>query len=200
MAWAAFDRAVKLTELTGLAGPQRRWRALRDQIHADVCTNGFDPGRNSFVQPYGSREVDASLLRLPAVGFLSATDSRVTATVAAIGRELSAGDGLILRYSTRAQGTVDGLDGGEGAFLACSFWLADNLAASGHHDQAVALFERLLTLRNDVGLLAEQYDPGRGQLTGNFPQALSHLALINTALLLSRQLEAPGATPQTLEA
>jgi GH15 family glucan-1,4-alpha-glucosidase len=189
MAWAAFDRAVKLAELTGLDGPHQRWRAVRDQIHAEVCAKGFDPGRNSFVQSYGSPELDASLLRLPASGFLPATDPRITATAAAISAELSAGDGLIRRYSARAQGTVDGLDEGEGAFLACSFWLADNLAASGRHDQAVALFERLLTLRNDVGLLAEQYDPGRGQLTGNFPQALSHLALINTALVLSRQLE-----------
>jgi GH15 family glucan-1,4-alpha-glucosidase len=137
------------------------------------------------VQSYGSAELDASLLRLPAVGFLPATDPRITATTAAIRRELSAGEGLLLRYSPQAQGSVDGLDGGEGAFLACSFWLADSLAAPDHRDQASGLFERLLALRNDVGLLAEQYDPGRRQLVGNFPQALSHLALVNTALLLS---------------
>ncbi len=207
MAWAAFDRAVKLAQLTGLDGPHHRWRALRDEIHAEVCSSGFDTGRNSFGQAYGSRELDASLLRLPAVGFLPATDPRVTATVAAIRNELSAGDGLIMRYSPQAQGTVDGLDEGEGAFLACSFWLADALALSGRRDEACTLFERSLTRCNDVGLLAEQYDPHRGQLTGNFPQALSHLALVSTALLLSRQPEAraengrparyqrPGPTP-----
>ena len=186
MAWAAFDRAVKLT---GLDGPHARWRALRDEIHAEVCRHGFDPDRNSFVQSYGSRELDASLLRLPAVGFLPATDPRITATVAAIRDELSAGDGLILRYSPQAQGPVDGLHEREGAFLACSFWLADALFLTGRPDEARRLFERSLTRCNDVGLLAEQYDPHRGQLTGNFPQALSHLALVNTALLLSRQRE-----------
>ena len=190
MAWAAFDRAVKLAQLTGLDGPHQRWRALRDEIHAEVCSSGFDTGRNSFGQTYGSREVDASLLRLPAVGFLPATDPRVTATVAAIRDELSVGDGLIMRYSPQAQGTVDGLDESEGAFLACSFWLADALALSGRPDEASTLFERSLTRCNDVGLLAEQYDPHGGQLTGNFPQALSHLALVSTALLLSRQPEA----------
>ena len=189
MAWAAFDRAVKLAGLTGLNGPHHRWRALRDEIHAEVCRHGFDPDRNSFVQSYGSRELDASLLRLPAVGFLPATDPRVTATVAAIRDELSAGDGLILRYSPQAQGPVDGLHEREGAFLACSFWLADALSLTGRPDEARRLFERSLTRCNDVGLLAEQYDPHRGQLTGNFPQALSHLALVNTALLLSRQPE-----------
>jgi len=187
MAWTAFDRAVQLTEHTGMSGPHHRWRALRDQIHAQVCRRGFDPARQSFVQSYGSTELDASLLRLPAVGFLPPTDPRITATVSAIRRELSVGDGLLLRYSTGAQGQVDGLAGGEGAFLACSFWLADALALAGEQDQARGLFERLLMLRNDVGLLAEQYDPHRKQLTGNFPQALSHLALVNTALILSRR-------------
>jgi GH15 family glucan-1,4-alpha-glucosidase len=187
MAWAAFDRALKLAEVADLDGPTRRWRAVRDQIHAEVCRNGFDPVRKAFVQSYGSPELDASLLRLPAVGFLPATDPRITGTVTAIGRELSAGDGLLLRYSAQAQGEVDGLNGGEGTFLACSFWLADCLAAAGHRERATDLFERLLALRNDVGLLAEQYDPARQQLIGNFPQAISHLALVNTALLLSRQ-------------
>ncbi len=187
MAWAAFDRGVKLAELTGLEGPTGRWRALRDQIRADVLANGFDPVRNTFVQSYGSVELDANLLRLPAVGFLPAGDPRMTGTVEAIRRGLSVGDGLLLRYSARAQGAVDGLDETENAFLACSFWLADNLAAAGRLDEARDLFERLLTLGNDVGLLAEQYDPDRGELTGNFPQALSHLALVNTALLLSRE-------------
>ena len=194
MAWAAFDRAVKLAGLARLDGPHHRWRALRDEIHAEVCRHGFDPDRNSFGQSYGSGELDASLLRLPAVGFLPATHPRITATVAAIRVELSAGDGLILRYSPQAQGTVDGLDEGENAFLACSFWLADALAMSGRPDEARALFERSLTRCNDVGLLAEEYDPQRGQLAGNFPQALSHLALVNTALLLSRQRGAGGAT------
>ena len=164
MAWAAFDRAVKLAGLTGLDGPHPRWRALRDENHAEVCRHGFDPDRNSFVQSYGSRELDASLLRLPAVGFLPATDPRVTATVAAIRDELSAGDGLILRYSPQAQGAVDGLHEREGAFLACSFWLADALSLTGRPDEARTLFERSLTRCNDVGLLAEQYDPHRGSL------------------------------------
>lgn len=186
MAWAAFDRAVKLADRTGMGGLHERWRALRDEIHAEVCRHGFDPVRNSFVQSYGSAELDASLLRLPAVGFLPATDPRIVATIAAIRDELAVGDGLLLRYSPGAQGAVDGLAGGEGAFLACSFWLADALALSGQQEQARDMFERLLALRNDVGLLAEEYDPDRRRLVGNFPQALSHLALVNTALLLSR--------------
>jgi GH15 family glucan-1,4-alpha-glucosidase len=186
MAWAAFDRAVKLADRTGMGGLHERWRALRDEIHAEVCRRGFDPVRNSFVQSYGSAELDASLLRLPAVGFLPATDPRIIATIAAIRDELAVGDGLLLRYSPGAQGAVDGLAGGEGAFLACSFWLADALALSGQEAQARDMFERLLALGNDVGLLAEEYDPHRRRLVGNFPQALSHLALVNTALLLSR--------------
>ncbi len=187
MAWAAFDRGLKLADLTGLEAPAGRWRALRDQIRADVLAHGFDPVRNTFVQSYGSGEVDASLLRLPAVGFLPAADPRMTGTVEMIRRDLSVGDDLLLRYSARARGSVDGLDESENAFLACSFWLADNLAASGRRDEAGELFERLLTLSNDVGLLAEQYDPARRELIGNFPQALSHLALVNTALLLARR-------------
>ncbi len=198
MAWTAFDRAVKLTEVAGLNGPATRWRALRDQIHAEVCRNGFDRERNTFVQSYGSPELDASLLRLPAVGFLPATDPRLTGTVAAIRRELATDDGLLLRYSAQAQGAVDGVDGGEGAFLACSFWLADCLTAAGHHDQATELFERLLALGNDVGLLAEEYDPVRQQLVGNFPQAFSHLALVNTATRLSRL--APRSRPRARQA
>jgi len=192
MAWAAFDRAVKLADRTGMAGLRQRWRALRDEIHAEVCRQSFDRARNSFVQSYGSGQLDASLLRLPAVGFLPATDPRITATIAAIRDELAVGDGLLLRYSPGAQGSVDGLAGGEGAFLACSFWLADALALSGQRAQARDLFERLLTLCNDVGLLAEEYDPHRRQLIGNFPQALSHLALVNTALLLSGHPDRQG--------
>lgn len=187
MAWVAFDRAVKLIERGRMPGPHRRWRAIRDEIHAEICRYGFDPARRSFVQFYGSAELDASLLRLPAVGFLPATDPRIIGTVSAIRRELAVDDGLLLRYSARAQGRVDGLAGGEGAFLACSFWLADALALSGQVAQARELFERLLTLRNDVGLLAEEFDSRRQQFTGNFPQALSHMALVNTALLLSRR-------------
>jgi len=164
----------------------------RDQIRADVLANGFDPVRNTFVQSYGSDELDASLLRLPAVGFLPASDPRMTGTVAAVRRGLSVGDGLLLRYSARAQGAVDGLDETENAFLACSFWLADHLAAAGRHDEAGELFEGLVALGNDVGLLAEQYDPARRELTANFPQALSHLALVDTALLLARQ-QVPSA-------
>jgi GH15 family glucan-1,4-alpha-glucosidase len=185
MAWVSFDRALKLVERVGLDGPVDHWRAVRDQIHADVCRNGFDAERNTFVQYYGGRELDASLLRMAHVGFLSPNDPRVAGTVDAIREELSVGDGLLLRYSPAAQGKVDGLHEDEGAFLACSFWLVDNLALLGRHDAARSLFERLLSLRNDVGLLAEQYDPRRQRLVGNFPQALSHLALVNTALLLS---------------
>jgi GH15 family glucan-1,4-alpha-glucosidase len=178
MAWVAMDRAVQAHERFGLDGEVDRWRALRDTIHADVCRHGYDPERESFVQYYGGRSLDASLLLIPLVGFLPATDARVTGTVGAIEREL-VHDGLVLRYDT-AEG-VDGLEGREGAFLACSFWLADNLAMSGRRDEALALFERLLSLRNDVGLLAEEYDPVAKRLVGNFPQAFSHVALINTA-------------------
>jgi GH15 family glucan-1,4-alpha-glucosidase len=185
MAWVTFDRALKLVERVGLDGPVDHWRAVRDRIHADVCRNGFDAERNTFVQYYGGHELDASLLRMAHVGFLSPSDPRVVGTVDAIREELSVGDGLLLRYSPAAQGKVDGLHEDEGAFLACSFWLADNLALLGRDDEARSLFERLLSLRNDVGLLAEQYDPRRQRLVGNFPQALSHLALVNTALLLS---------------
>jgi GH15 family glucan-1,4-alpha-glucosidase len=185
MAWVAFDRAVKLADRVDLDGPVDHWRAVRDQIHADVCRNGFDADRNAFVQYYGGRELDASLLRIAHVGFLPPSDARVAGTVDAIREELSVGDGLLLRYSPAAQGKVDGLHEDEGVFLACSFWLADSLALLGRDDEARSLFERLLALRNDVGLLAEQYDPRRQRLVGNFPQALSHLALVNTALLLS---------------
>jgi GH15 family glucan-1,4-alpha-glucosidase len=185
MAWVSFDRALKLVERVGLDGPVDHWRAVRDQIHADVRRNGFDAERNTFVQYYGGHELDASLLRMAHVGFLSPNDPRVAGTVEAIREELSVGDGLLLRYSPAAQGKVDGLHEDEGAFLACSFWLADNLTLLGRDDEARSLFERLLSLRNDVGLLAEEYDPRRQRLVGNFPQALSHLALVNTALLLS---------------
>jgi GH15 family glucan-1,4-alpha-glucosidase len=178
MAWVAVDRAVRMVERFEPHGPVEKWRALRTAIHDDVCRQGFHAERNAFVQYYGSRDLDASLLMIPLVGFLPATDPRVLGTVEAIQRELMT-DGLVRRYST--QPSVDGLPAGEGAFLPCTFWLADNLALSGHHEEARAIFQNLLAVSNDVGLLSEEYDPvGRTQL-GNFPQALSHVSLINTA-------------------
>ena len=178
MAWVAFDRAVRSIEEFGLDGPLERWREVRDAIHLEVCERGFDPDQNAFVQSFGAKALDASLLLIPIVGFLKPDDPRVSGTVAAIERKLM-WNGLVMRYDT-GEGT-DGLPPGEGAFLACSFWLADNYVMLGRYDEARALFDRLLALRNDVGLLAEEYDPvGRRQL-GNFPQAFSHLALINTA-------------------
>ncbi len=178
MAWVAFDRAVRSIEEFNMDGPVGRWRQTRSEIHASVCEHGFDSQQNAFVQSYGSTALDASILLLPMVGFLPPDDPRVHGTIAAIERKLLQ-NGLVLRYDT-GSGT-DGLPPGEGAFLACSFWLADNYALVGRTDEARALFERLLALRNEVGLLAEEYDPvGKRQL-GNFPQAFSHLALINTA-------------------
>lgn len=162
----------------GLPGDAARWRRTRDAIHAEVLARGFDPQLNSFVQSYGSSDLDASLLMLPLVGFLPATDPRMVGTVAAIQARLCQ-DGFVERYPTSSG--VDGLPPGEGAFLICSFWLADNLALQGRVSEARALFERLLALRNDVGLLAEEYDPRSGRLVGNFPQAFSHVGLINTA-------------------
>jgi GH15 family glucan-1,4-alpha-glucosidase len=184
MAWVALDRAVKAVEQARLEGPVDRWRALRREIHEEVCREGFDTGRDSFVQFYGGRHLDASLLLIPLVGFLPATDPRVKGTVAAIQRELMA-DGLVHRYAPEGSPQVDGLPPGEGTFLACTFWLADNLTLMGRHDEAVAIFERLLELRNDVGLLAEEYDPSTGRQLGNFSQAFSHVALVNTARNLS---------------
>ncbi|WP_224240595.1 glycoside hydrolase family 15 protein [Hyalangium gracile] len=183
MAWVAVDRAVKSAESYGLEGPLDAWRALRARIHAEVCELGFDARRNAFVQAYGSRELDASLLMVPLVGFLPPEDPRVRGTVEAIQRELCH-DGLVHRYDTRS--AEDGLPPGEGIFLACSFWLADDLALMGRQGEARALFERLLGLCNDVGLLAEEYDVEQRRLVGNFPQAFSHLALISTAQTLSR--------------
>ena len=182
MVWMAFDRAVKSVEKFGLDGPVDRWRALRDEVHAQVCDRGFDAERNAFVQSYGSKALDASLLLIPMSGFLDANDPRMIGTVAAIERELLV-DGFVLRY---AESSSDGLPPGEGVFLACSFWLVDNLRMQGRIVEATALFDRLLAIANDVGLLAEEYDPvGRRQL-GNFPQAFSHVSLINSALGLSR--------------
>jgi GH15 family glucan-1,4-alpha-glucosidase len=182
MAWVAFDRAVKSAEAFGLEGPVDRWRTLRETIHADVCTKGYSQRRQSFVQSYGSEELDASLLLIPAVGFLPAEDERVRRTVEAIERDLSV-DGLVLRYDTRR--ADDGLPPGEGAFLACSFWLADALLLIGRQQDAERLFNRLLALRNDVGLLAEEYDSRARRMLGNFPQAFSSIALVNTAYNLA---------------
>ncbi len=182
MAWVALDRAVKTAEDRKMTGPPLDdWRALRDRIHDTVCKQGFNETKNSFVQSLGGDVLDASMLMIPLVGFLPATDPRMRGTVAAIERELMHG-GLVLRYQTGE--TKDGLPPGEGVFLACSFWLADNLVLQGRYDDALALFTRLLALANDVGLLAEEYDPDTQRLVGNFPQAFSHLALINTALNL----------------
>ena len=178
MAWVAFDRAIRSVEEFGLDGPVTRWREIRNAIHEQVCARGFDPLRNSFVQSYGSTELDASLLLIAIVGFLPASDPRIRGTLAAIEHDLLR-DGFVLRYHTSAGS--DGLPPGEGVFLACSFWLADNYILQNRYDDARELFERLLSLRNDVGLLAEEYDPSDHRQLGNFPQAFSHLALINTA-------------------
>jgi len=189
MAWVAFDRAIKSAEMFGFDGPVDGWRQLRADIHADVCARGFDPEIGSFVQHYGSRHLDASLLLLPAVGFLPIHDARVHSTIAAIERHLLV-DGLVARYDT---GTlVDGLLAGEGAFLACTFWLADVYVFQNRGSDAIRLFKRLISLCNDVGLLSEEYDPRSDRLVGNFPQAFSHLALVNTAFnltLVTRPIE-----------
>jgi GH15 family glucan-1,4-alpha-glucosidase len=182
MAWVAFDRAVKDAEVFSLEGPVERWREVRDAIHAQVCAQAYDAQRNTFVQSYGSSYLDASLLLMPQVGFLPPDDRRVRGTIEAIERNLVA-DGLVLRYSTATQ--VDALPPGEGTFLPCSFWLAGSLALIGRRTEAEALFERLLALSNDVGLLSEEYDARGRHMLGNFPQALTHMALINTAGLLS---------------
>jgi GH15 family glucan-1,4-alpha-glucosidase len=184
MAWVAIDRAVKSVELHGLEGPVDRWRALRRQLHQEITRKGYNAEIGSFVQYYGSKRLDASLLMIPLVGFLPATDPRMQGTVEAIQRELMV-DGFVLRYHPAGAQQVDGLPPGEGAFLACSFWLADNLAMMGRRKQAEAVFDRLLRLRNDVGLLAEEYDPADRRQLGNFPQAFSHVALVNTAQNLS---------------
>jgi GH15 family glucan-1,4-alpha-glucosidase len=179
MAWVAFDRAVLSVETQELDGPVDRWRAIRDQIHRDVCEHGFDADLGSFTQAYGSKELDASLLLIPLVGFLPASDARVRGTIEAVERELVQ-NGFVLRYRTHEAG-VDGLPPGEGVFLPCSFWLVDCLELLERHDDAHALFERLLSLTNDLGLISEEYDPVAGRMLGNFPQAFTHLALVNSA-------------------
>jgi GH15 family glucan-1,4-alpha-glucosidase len=182
MAWVAFDRSIKSAERFNLDGPVDRWRKVCKEIHADVCRYGVDQERGIFVRAYGSRHLDASLLLLPAVGFLPPSDPRIRATVEAIERDLTV-DGLVRRYDTVK--SEDGLPPGEGLFLACSFWLVDAYLLIGRADDARRLFDRLLALRNDVGLLSEEYEPRTGRLVGNFPQAFSHLALVNTASNLS---------------
>jgi len=182
MAWVAFDRAIKDAEKEKLKGPVNRWRRVRDRIHAQVCKQGFNRANNTFVQSYGSKFLDASLLLIPQVGFLPADDPRVLGTIAAIEKHLLI-NGLVLRYSTAT--LVDALPAGEGTFLACSFWLADAYVLTGRRSEAEVLFERLLALGNDVGLFAEEYDPRAKRMLGNFPQALTHMSLVNTARLLS---------------
>jgi GH15 family glucan-1,4-alpha-glucosidase len=188
MAWVAFDRAVQIAEADGEPEAAARWRTLADHIHAEVCEKAFDPELGCFVQAYGSKALDASLLHLGMVGFIPPDDPRYVATVEAIERKLLR-DGLLLRYET--QEVDDGLPPGEGAFLACSFWLVDALGMIGRRDDALRLFERLLSICNDVGLLAEEYDPAARRMLGNFPQAFSHVGLINSALNLAR-LEGPA--------
>ena len=183
MAWVAFDCGIRAAETYGFEGPIDRWRRTRQAIHEDVCTRGFDPEIGSFVQSYGSKALDASLLLIPTVGFLPPDDARVRGTVDAVERRLFV-DGFLRRYDPAT--TDDGLPGHEGAFLACAFWLADAYVLLGRIDDARRLFARLLELRNDVGLLAEEYDTGRHRQVGNYPQAFSHIALINTAHNLSR--------------
>ena len=194
MAWVAIDRAVKSAEQFHLEGPIDQWRALRDRMHADICEKAYSVQLNSFVQAYGSTQIDASVLLIPLVGFLPASDPRVRSTVEAIEKRLVV-DGFVLRYDSAA--TDDGLPEGEGAFLACSFWLADNYLLLGREADALRVFERLLELRNDVGLLSEEYDPALKRQVGNFPQAFSHIALLSTAFNLDHA-QRPGA-PRPVE-
>jgi GH15 family glucan-1,4-alpha-glucosidase len=191
MAWVAFDRGIRTIEEWGREGPVDHWRAIRDEIHADVCANGFDQELGSFVQFYGSKRFDASLLLIPLVGFLPVDDERVVGTIEAIGHRLSR-DGLITRYDAGEENVgVDGLPPGEGVFLPCSFWYAADLALLGRQEEARALYTRLLGLRNDLGLISEEYDPETGRMLGNFPQAFTHLALVACAYVLER-----GETPR----
>jgi len=181
-AWYAVDRALKLAALTGVEAPVERWQRLREAIHEDICRNGYDAERNTFVQYYGARALDASLLLIPGSGFLADDDPRVVGTVDAIQRELSSGP-FVSRYSTAED--VDGLPGSEGAFLICSFWLVNALAKVGRVEEARRNLDALLALQNDVGLLSEEYDPVAKRLMGNFPQAFSHIGLLSSILALS---------------
>ena len=183
MAWVAFDRTIKNAEQFGLEGNVKAWRQIRDKIHQEVCHEGWNPQLQSFTQSYGSKELDASLLLLPIVGFLPVSDPRIVSTVDAVQKRLMR-NGLLLRYDTGT--SEDGLPAGEGAFLACTFWLVQALSLLGRRDEAKRKFEELLALRNDVGLLSEEYDVHHKRLVGNFPQALSHIALVNAALELTQ--------------
>jgi GH15 family glucan-1,4-alpha-glucosidase len=185
MAWVAFDRAANIMQEQGHFDSARRWREIANEIHADACERGFDRDLNSFVQAYGSKRVDASLLLIPLVGFLPATDPRVRGTLGAIEDKLLIDAEFVLRYDT--ENPSDGLPAGEGAFLTCSFWLVDNYILQGRYAEARELFDRLLSRCNDVGLLSEEIDPSTGRMLGNFPQAYSHVGLINCAINLSRQ-------------
>ncbi len=180
LAWVAFDRMIAAVEKFGQDGPADRWRQVRDDLHADICQHGYDPDRNTFTQAYGSKQLDAALLMLPQVRFLPWTDPRIAGTVEAVGRELTQ-DGFLLRYRPGRGSSDDGLPGTEGAFLACSFWYADALHGIGRDQEATELFERLLGLANDVGILAEEHDPATGRQLGNTPQAFSHVGLVNAA-------------------
>jgi GH15 family glucan-1,4-alpha-glucosidase len=186
LAWVAFDRALKMMERFGLDGPRDRWQRARQQLHDEICSRGYDPRRQTFTQYYGSRELDASLLLLPLVGFLPPDDPRMQGTVAAIERELMY-EGFVRRYCPSETGKVDGLPEGEGMFLPCTFWLADNYVLQGRREEGRRIFEKLLSVANDVGLLAEEYNPREKRLLGNFPQAFSHVALINTAHNLTQE-------------
>src|SRR5438874_4559211 len=192
MAWVAFDRAVKLVEECGCAAADRvgRCRKIRDQIHAEVCARAFSTNKKAFTQYYGSDALDASLLLMPLAGFLPFTDKRVRGTIEAIERELMR-DGFVLRYRPEEEG-VDGLPGREGVFLPCSFWLASCLHRIGRKKEARDLFERLLSVRNDLGLLSEEYDPTSKRQLGNFPQAFSHVSLVNAAFILSGRRSSIG--------
>ena len=188
MAWVAFDRGLRLIEELGRSGPDERWRRVRDEIAAEVLEQGYDEELGSFVQSYGSKRLDASLLTIPLYGFLPADDPRVRGTLEAVRRELLV-DGFVQRYRhDEGVEAVDGLPPGEGAFFLCSFWFVDNLVLLGELDEACELFDRLLALRNELGLLSEEYDPRLGRLVGNFPQAFSHIGLVNTALRLDAAL------------
>jgi GH15 family glucan-1,4-alpha-glucosidase len=192
MAWVAADRATRMCEEFNRDGPVDRWRRLRDEIHAQVCEQGYDAERGAFVQSYGSKLLDAAVLMIPLVGFLPPDDERVVSTVETIQRELVE-DGFVRRYEESADAAeVDGLPPGEGAFLPCTFWLADNLALMGRIDEAREIFDRLLGIRTELGLLSEEYDPGLGRLVGNFPQAFSHVGLVNSAFNLSRAVKGAG--------
>jgi GH15 family glucan-1,4-alpha-glucosidase len=190
MIWVSLDRAVRAMEDYGLPGPLEEWRALRDEVRAEVLEKGYDAERGTFVQHYGTKEVDASLLVLPLVGFVDGDDPRMLGTIKAIEEDLLY-EGLVLRY--RTESGVDGLPGDEHPFVACSFWLVSAYAAAGLVDEAHALFDRLVELRNDVGLLSEEYDPVRKRMVGNFPQAFSHLALVRAAFYLAEADERAAA-------